>query len=169
MKPEGMMKRSILAVAILGWLSLAGNAVALERWDFGRLAYGSHVKTAPVWAADYACNEEGACTFTDALGVYYLTWDEYVVIKRFEVIQGKDHPMPFGIDYSRDVHAILQKIERQTGKKFECIRHEEAKNIEPGTMFCSATALEGDPGVSLHVTFDENGKLRQIELWTHYI
>jgi hypothetical protein len=164
-----MMKQSLFAAVFLSCLLLAGGATALERWDFGRLAYGSQVENAPSWAADYACDEEGACTFTDPRGVYYLTWDEEVVIKRFDVTERNYRQIPFGVDYSLSPQSIVQKVEQQTGKKLECVRHQDNKNIEPGTMFCHAVALDGDPGVLLQLTFDEDGKLKKIELWTHYI
>jgi hypothetical protein len=167
-KVEGTMKYSILAMMIVGCLALAGNAVALERWDFGRLAYGSKVTERPTWARDWDCSE--GCSFKDDLGVEYQTWEEdEIVLKTFTVSSGNHQQIPFGIDYNADTQSVLKTVKAKTGKILECTHLENNPELGTGVLLCDAEVIAGDPGVSLHVIFDASGKLTKIEIWTHYV
>ena len=140
----------------------------MERWDFGRIAYGEVVKTKPSFANSWECPE--GCTFTDDLGVEYQTWEgDEIVIKRFVVTANNRGRIPFGIDHALDSQSVLKTVERKTGKTLKCVRHEDNGNIPPGILFCSAEVTGGDPGVFLNVIFGMDGRLKEIELFTHYI
>jgi len=169
-KPAEPVERVVMA----GGLRPAGTspeviAVHLQKWDFGRLAYGSKIAQRPAWATGWQCDQDGGCSFSDDAGVEYRVWDDEVVIKRFDLKNRDKHAVPFGIHYDEASQAIVKAFETETGLHMTCYTHKENANIPPGERNCSAPISKTSQDTTLDLHFGADGRLDKIEIFTQYV
>ncbi|MFT3995983.1 MAG: hypothetical protein QM667_01130 [Asticcacaulis sp.] len=148
------------------------TAQALEKWDFGKAAYGSRVSAKPAWAKVFTCHQEG-CDVTDADGVDYFAWtgwDNEIVIKRLFLVKFTGTRLPYGLVRSDTETAVVSRVKTNTGKVLSCsaLSH-KSETVPEASRMCAAEVGPKDSNLWLQIYFAPDGRMRLIELWTHYV
>jgi len=167
-----MFKTIILASALALIGVKASTAQALEKWDFGKAAYGSRVSTKPVWAKVFACHQEG-CDVTDADGVDYFVWtnwDNEIVIKRLFLGKFAGTRLLYGLVRSDTETTVVSHVKTYTGEILSCgASSHKSEAIPEASRMCAAEVGLKDSNIWLQIYFAPDGRMRLIELWTHYV
>ncbi len=164
------MRLTSVTVAVGAVMLMASPALAIEaRFDFGKMAYGTHVATLPRWAVSDTCgnpNQErfADCVFFDRNGVEYTVFDGHVLKKRIEVGKISDW-VPYGISPRDREPDVVRKLERRLGVAFF-----KTGLSGDGAIYNSEPLKDPDyDGLIIDLTFDGGGKLIEIELTSDYV